>query len=215
MTRMPEEHKVRQGDCLSSIAARYGHRPETIWDDSANSELKRLRKDPEVLFPGDVLVIPDLRRREESGATDQRHRFRRKGVVTKLKLQLLDEEHEPRADVAYSLNIDGDIRSDRTDGEGFIEEVIPPGAERVALRVGEGDDAEEYELHLGNIDPVEEDSGVQQRLKNLGYDCGRSDGQFDDDTRSMVRAFQKQQKLDETGDADDKTRSKLKQVHGS
>ena len=42
---MPKQHKVKQGECLSSIAERYGLFPETIANDSDNSELKNERKD--------------------------------------------------------------------------------------------------------------------------------------------------------------------------
>lgn len=55
---MATEYKVKQGDCISSIAAKYGHVPDAIWNDPANRQLKEEREDPNVLKPGDVSFIP-------------------------------------------------------------------------------------------------------------------------------------------------------------
>ena len=92
---MPIEHEITHGDCIDSIALRYGFFPDTLWNHSANADLKQLRKDPNVLFPGDKLVIPDLQLREENGATEKRHRFRRKGVPAKLHLRFLKAKDPP------------------------------------------------------------------------------------------------------------------------
>jgi len=84
-------HKVRQGECISSIAHRYGHFWETIWNDAKNANLKALRKDHNVLLPGDILHVPPIRSKETSIATQQTHRFVRKGVPAKLRLRFVAE----------------------------------------------------------------------------------------------------------------------------
>ena len=48
---MPKQHKVRQGECISSIAIRYGFAPDTIWQDGSNAALRSLREDKNVLHP--------------------------------------------------------------------------------------------------------------------------------------------------------------------
>ena len=95
---MSKKHKIKQGECISSIAEHYGFFPDDIWDDPANAELKEKRKDKNVLFAGDLVVIPDKRLLEETCATEQHHRFRRKRVpeIFRVRLRLLDGE--PRAD---------------------------------------------------------------------------------------------------------------------
>jgi hypothetical protein len=87
---MPTKHKVKQGECISSIAERYGLFPESIWEDPANAELKNKRKDPNILYPGDVVVIRDIKAKEESGDTEKRHRFRKKGVPATLRIKIME-----------------------------------------------------------------------------------------------------------------------------
>lgn len=83
---MSKKHKVCQGECIESLADRYGFFPETLWKHSENSELRKLRDDQNILQPGDVVMIPDLEMREESAATEKLHKFRRKGVPAKLRI---------------------------------------------------------------------------------------------------------------------------------
>jgi hypothetical protein len=86
---MPTEHKVKQGECISSIADQYGFPPEKLWDDPSNADLKERRKDPNTLSPDDVVIIPDKQIREESDPTEQRYKFRKKGVPAKIRLRLM------------------------------------------------------------------------------------------------------------------------------
>ena len=57
---MAVTHVVAQGEYLSLIAARFGFRdPRVIWNHPDNAALRERRKNPNVLFPGDVLTIPE------------------------------------------------------------------------------------------------------------------------------------------------------------
>lgn len=86
---MSTEHVAAQGDCIDSIAKKYGFFADTLWQAEENRALRELRKDRNVLMPGDVVVIPDLRIRTNSVATDKRHTFRRKGVPARLRMKFL------------------------------------------------------------------------------------------------------------------------------
>jgi hypothetical protein len=208
------EHVVRQGECLTSIAAAHGLHPDTIWNDAANAELKRKRKDPSVLLPGDRLHVPERRLKQESGATEQRHRFRRKGLPVRLILTIR-QGGQPRADTPYALTVDGRTREGTTDGDGKLDEPIPAGAHGARLVVDPGGEDEQiFELDLGGLDPVTETAGVQKRLDNLGFTC-ESSGELDDQTAAALMAFQKEHDLEPTGSADAKTCDKLVQEHGS
>ena len=79
-------YTVKQGDCISSIAQKHGLFWDKVWNHPKNANLQERRKDPNVLSPGDVVFVPDKDEKEESGATEQRHRFKRKGVPEKLRI---------------------------------------------------------------------------------------------------------------------------------
>jgi hypothetical protein len=208
-----EKYIVDQGECISSIAYEYGFFPDTLWNLAENAELKQKRKDPNVLFQGDEVFIPDKREKTESGATEQRHRFRKKTTPAKLRLRLLDENNEPRANVTYQLLIEGQWFNGTTNSNGMLEHTIPPNS-RTGMLLLENEGS--IPLDLGELDPWDTDSGVKQRLKNLGYDCGPDEEGWSEECVAALKKFQEsQQGLNVTGQADQATRDKLLQVHGS
>jgi N-acetylmuramoyl-L-alanine amidase len=209
---MAKEHRVREGECVASIAFEHGFHPDTLWDHPDNADLKRLRGDPNVLLAGDALVIPDLRTKEVACATGRLHRFKRRGVPENLRLRL-HRGGKPRADLEYRLEIDGAVRHGRTDGDGLLEAWIPPNARVGLLTLLES--GEVLRLELGGLDPVDHLTGVQARLFNLGLYSGRVDGLDSPALRAAVRAFQVRQGLPETGEVDAATRSALREVHGA
>ncbi len=209
---MATEHTVKQGECLSSIAARYGLFPETIWEDPANRELRERRGNPSVLAPGDVVVIPDKRAREETVAPERRHRFRKKGVPEKLCVRLLNEEGEPLANEPYVLTLDGEIRNGTTDGDGRVQETIPPDAREARLVLTNYD--EEYRLALGHLDPLDTERGVQARLNNLGFECGPVDGVIGEKTRAAIASYRERVSLEGGGEVDQELLDHLASEHG-
>ena len=198
-------YTVVQGDCLSSIAERFGFFPVDLWNLSENAELKQKRKDPNVLYPGDSVFVPELRPKEASCGTDQRHTFRKKGVPAKLKLRLMDDD-QPRATIPYQLEIDGQWLSGTTDRDGYLEHPIPPSARRGKLLAGEGPTKDVYELQFGTLDPIETEEGVRGRLTNLGY-AGAN-------LSEALKAFQQRAGLPVTGEIDNAMRTRLQKEFG-
>ncbi len=206
---MSIQHTIQQGECINSIAFAHGLFPETVWNHADNAELKRLRGNPNVLFPGDVLVIPDPRVRELSKPDKQRHRFRRKGVPAKFKVQVM-RDGEPRAGVPYKLDAGGSVQSGTTDSEGIVEAVISPAAGTATLVVGPEDDQEQYDFDLGTLDPVGEVTGAQARMKNLGIYHGEITGKLDEETTEALRRFQGLCEIGVTGKLDTATQDELR-----
>lgn len=208
------DYIVKAGDCMSSIAKKAGVHWETIWNDPKNQELKERRGDPNVLKPGDKVHIRAKEIKEESGASEERHRFRLLGQPAVLRLQLLADD-EPRANEKYVLVIGNKEFEGHTDAEGKLEHPIPPNATRGILKVGDDPEAQDmYELKLGQVAPVRDVRGAQQRLFNLGFDPGPLDGILGPKTENAIRAFQKAHDLNESGRMDPETAEKLVDVHG-
>ena len=205
---------VKQGDCMNSIAAETGFFWNTLWSHEANRNLRESRQDPNVLMEGDQVFIPDKRKRDEACAPTMRHTFQLKGVPCRLNLRLLDSSSKPRAGLNYTLVVDGATMRGTTPADGLITKIVAPNANKAELTVTTPDGDEKYTLNLAYLNPVEYASGVQARLKNLGFFKPAISGEYDDDTAEGIRKFQHQNGLPETGQPDDATKQALKQAHG-
>jgi hypothetical protein len=215
---MPITYIAKQGDCISSIAFEYGLFPDTIWNNPANFQLKADRQDPNVLRPGDCIVIPDKRLKEVQGLTEARHRFRRLGVPAMLDIQFLDVEDKPRAGLPYRLDIDGRLLYGTTTSDGLVSVRLPPNAKIGHLFLAEDPDSsveEEYVFHLGHLDPVDFPSGIQTRLQNAGFYDGVLTGVLDEATLAALRSFQKHADLEVSGALNQATKDALRRQHGS
>ena len=200
---MPE-HTVEQGECISSIAERHGFFWRTIWNHARNAELRERRGDPNVLYPGDIVFIPEKSEKQHAGITEKRHRFRKKGVPAKLRL-IVEEQDIPLANTSYILEVDGKLYEGETDAQGLLEASIDPCAKRARLKIGGLD----YELDLGAMDPLDEDIGVQARLQNLGFYDGDLDGEIGPETKQAIAGFQRAVGLEPTAELDGPTKQKL------
>ena len=69
-------------------------------------------------------------------------------------------------------------------------------------------------VNIGHLDPVDEMSGQQGRLSNLGYFLGEVDGQDSSAFRIAVEEFQCEHGLTVDGICGPNTRAKLKDAHG-
>ena len=209
------DYVVQQGESLASISAKTGHFWETIWNHPPNADLKAARGNPDVLLAGDRLTIPSLRPKKATFSGGQRARFRRKGAPAYFSIQILIE-NKPVGGERFTVEIDGNRHfSGKTTSDGFAEFRLPADAGEGMLRVREGDDEIAFDLKFGHLDPITEISGVQQRLLNLGYPCGPTDGRLRNVTRRAIRHFQGHNGLEPNGRLDSTTLAQLKTAYGS
>jgi N-acetylmuramoyl-L-alanine amidase len=209
---MSTYHTVEQGEHLAGIAQKYGFTNfRSIWDSPENNELRSKREDPNVLFPGDRLFIPD---RDVGGAqcvTEQHHLF---SLIPapKLMLRIVIKEAggQPIRGTKCQLEIENTNIDLITDHNGLISQLISPTAKagKVTFRDSE------IPIHIGELDPVTEMSGWRARLQNLGYDVGQSTRGVSSQLRIAVEEFQCDYGLAVDGVCGPKTQAKLRQVYG-
>jgi hypothetical protein len=102
------DYVVQEGECVASIAFEHGLLWETVWNDPGNAEVKRCRKTPFVLLPGDRLVVPELRLKQEARPTGRRHLFVRKGDPVIVKIKVLEAMPPPPEPDSPETADDGD-----------------------------------------------------------------------------------------------------------
>ena len=219
---MATYHTVVQGEHLSGIAKKYGFSTyKTIWDHAQNAELKKERQNPNVIFPGDELFIPDKGEKEESRETEEKHRFELKTEKLKLRLVLEDLYEKPIANAKCELHVENEKFDLTTDGKGKIERDIKPTDKRAFLVIKDPQTPIEeipIPIKIGDLDPENKESGQKARLNNLGYFAGPFEGKSDEENKAMflsaVEEFQCDHGLLVDGKCGPLTQAKLKQVHG-
>ena len=215
--RSPEqEHTVEQGQCLVSIAKMYGFEDSSeIYQHAKNAELRRLRPNPNLLYPGDTVVIPAHDLKSFTLQTGKHHKLVVNVPKRKVRVRIVDGNREPMKNLPYKLDTGTRVYEGQSDGDGVVERMVPAEAEQATLAIGDFT----IPLLLGHLNPFDdtEDAGIsalQARLKNLGYQPGRIDGCLGPRTRAALRRFQSDRNLDVTSEPDDATTKALRDDHG-
>lgn len=198
---------VRQGDYLARLAHQRGFDAEEVWGHPSNRALRARRPSPEILAPGDILHLPEGPPPE--GQTVQLHaenRYRARVPRVTLDIRLRGPNGEnPFAGERYLVEGLGAPHEGSADGEGRVTLEIPVHVHEVHLiweRLGIS-----MPVQVGHLDPLDEASGVRQRLDHLGHE--------ELALEPALRAFQRARGLPETGEIDEATRDALREAHGA
>ncbi len=205
------EHEVQPGECCISIADAAGHFWETVWNHPDNRDVKNARGSPHVLLAGDRLHVPEIEPKDESAATEKRHRYRRKGIPITFEI-VVKENGKPLEGLPYVLVIEGRSTSGTVPKDGKITAPMFPKDRTGELRVGEGDTLRIYPLDIGGLDPAHTRTGCEARLANLGL---LGEGADDETFAQALKKFQSDNGLNASGELDNDTAKKLAEVHGS
>ncbi|PCC70488.1 Putative peptidoglycan binding domain-containing protein [Nannocystis exedens] len=206
---MGHVHTVEPGECLLSVADRFGFFPDTLWNAPENAELRRTRARATPLVPGDAVFIPSPREKQADAPTDARSVFKRRGVPAQIHVRLL-RDGQPCAGVAYTLAIGGLELKGVTSPSGQIEHWIATTVRTGRLTLATG---EVYELAVGRLEPASEERGVRARLCSLGFLAAIDAPPAE--LAAALRQFQAAARLPVTGAVDDATRARLVARHGS
>lgn len=218
---MAKVHTVQQGETLNRIAKTYKFvSGETIYNHADNAEFRKIRKDPNVIFPGDKINIPDKEDRTGSGSTNSTHIFRvKKPIIETFRVRIQNRSGKPWVGKRVSLVVGGESFDAPIGSDGVVSVDLPIGDEtggelKVFMDPASEEPTHIYEVQLGHLDPVQELSGVQARCNLLGFDCGVADGIMGSKTRAGVKEFQADNGLDVDGVPGPMTKGKLEAVYG-
>jgi len=218
---MSTVHKIKRNDCVASIAAELGFHPDTVWYSPENQQLRRLRGDGRILKKWDRLLIPEKTLHHETAKTEDTHRFRRLGLLDTLHLAIVDSKGEARPDARYTLQIGHQTIEGKTNEDGDLVETIPANCQDPILLFVEGQDAKddedyepdlECEIDVRALDPADDDSGLLMRLQNLGYQVDLDPDAFTDPELGIYQ-FQSDAGITETGELDEATKDKLRELY--
>jgi N-acetylmuramoyl-L-alanine amidase len=200
-----------------------------IWRHPNNQRLANTR-DPNLLYPGDEIFIPDVIPKTTTHETDQPHTFLVKKTLDEFFLTVQDSDGNPIRNESYTLDLGGRTYHGTTDNDGGMHiadlDAAPGGGCLVFPNHGLI-----LQLQLGQMNPghsVSQSetplydngvSGIQMRLTNLGYDPGEADGILGPRTRAAVSKFQVfelgRDPESAIGDLDEDTRNAILAAHRS
>ena len=207
-------HVVQQGECIATIAKAYGFSTKALYEHPDNADLRKIRPNPSVLYPGDKVVVPERSPGEASVASGAKHRFKVKLAKRELRLVLRDHAGKAISGESYVVEADGERTEGETSGDGEVKQLIE-SARQVTLTIRD----RVLVLDCGYINPMsdtadEGTSGACERLRNMGYAVDEGSDPLDPSLRVALALFQHDAKLDVTGELDDATRAKLTEAHG-
>ena len=193
---MSKIHPVAVGEYMELIAMNEGFTDyKLIYNDPHNASFKTARPNPDILFPGDQVYIPDLDPGHADAPTDKKHTFvakKKPNVTLDLHLQ---RNREPLKNNRYTLTFKDLAGKDHkltgtTGADGhLVQKEIPVGVAEVKLTVASLPSYTRT-LKLGFLHPITVPSGVQMGLNNLGFACGPANGAQSPAYTAALRAFQ-------------------------
>lgn len=217
---MPQVHTVVQGETLTRIARKYKFSSwKMLYDHPDNAPFRALRDNPNIICPGDTLVIPDKEPRFMCIASGKSHTFILKREREVFKMKLLNSRGKVWQGRRAVLTVGDQTVDGEINDQGIIELPLKQGNEtegtlEVYLNPKSDQPTHKVTVKIGHLDPVDTLKGVQERCNQLGFPCGFADGIMGSKTRSGVQAFQQTHGLEVDGIPGPQTKAKLKDVFG-
>lgn len=201
---------VQQGDLMTKLAFRSGVEVDDIWSYDKNKDLAELRQRGNTLRPGDVLYVPPEASPPLSLSSGTKNKFKAVIPEVPIHLRLKGDGSRSYANlpfVVHGATAQGKPIEGTTTADGDITFDVPVITREVEVRIPTIGMV--IPVHVGDLDPIDEPSGITQRLQGLGY----LDATVPASPRSLraaVAHFQRDNHLPETGAVDDATRDAIR-----
>lgn len=218
-------HIVRPGECISKVAHRYGIKDwKTLWNDPKNSGLKKRRKNPHVLRPGDKIIVA-TKLYEIARATDAKHKIEVSRGEKRVRVHLRGLGARPFKDLEYDYSYKiGEAVIEKpgsgpTDANGKLEETIPITVRTIEVRLRKS--KIRFSFDVSSLEPARDDDtqevvvpGAQRRLHALGY-VGDGEAGSNEGADGALALFQRLalNRSAPTGTPDQETLSALENAH--
>jgi hypothetical protein len=217
---------VRTGEYLTAIASQCGSTVDDILADPNNADLKKLRANPEILAPTDIVYLPQAEPTWHALPVGSTTTFTAPDAPTvTLNVVLLGQDGQAIANKPVTTDPVVSESPLTTDGSGLLTFPITIDVDTIDVSVD--GTCLRFRLRVGNLDPVDTDTGLASRLRHLGH-LGDEDshviqrswlrelglGANDAGIALGVASFQAANGRDVTGDADDDVRGAIHDAHG-
>jgi len=220
---MPVDYTVKQGDYLAAIAHQFGFAdPDILWNDPANAALKQQRINPNVLYPGDTVVIPDLQTQELPRSTGARHSFVLNAKPLWLRIRLAQAFAKTLAKTPCEFTVGSTTSTLNANASAQLSSPCPPTVKsarvvaHTTVRLGKNAIPVDiqFDAKVGYLDPIDTPTGQLGRLSNLGYYLNFDPDNQVADLKSAIEEFQCDNHLSVDGICGPATQAKLKAIHG-
>ncbi len=180
-----QPYVICQGNYLLSLAHQFGFDADTVWNDAKNAQLRQLRPNPNILYPSDVLYIPDqnVPPAMQSLVPGTTNTFVSSPPMVTVTQQFVGNDATAYASKAYTVQELDSLSGLTTDGNGIATFQAPVTLDTATITFT--DTGETWALHLGHIDPIDTLSGIFQRLQHLHYIAGSA--VFDSSNLRLLR----------------------------
>jgi hypothetical protein len=161
-----QPYVIKQGDFLAKLAHRFGLDADTVWNAPKNAPLRQLRPNPNILWPTDILYIPEPTARPVThelvtGATNS---FTADVPTVDVTVKFADES---LASQAYSIQELPDLPSTTSGADGTVSFSAPVTLGMATIVFTES--GARFVYQIGNLNPIDTLSGIFQRLQHLGF----------------------------------------------
>jgi hypothetical protein len=227
-------HKVRKGESVARVAQQYGIRGwKKLWEAPENEPLRKKRKNPNVIYPGDEIVVPGVDVCALERPINQVHRIIVSDATIDVKIRLRDRIETGLKDLEYEVSYShlGKLvtrpGAAKTGADGIIQETVPVGTEVIVIKVKRP--RLTLSFLIDELDPMRDEdskkpipSGLHARLDALGYhDHGHqreweSREDYSHGSYVTLAWFQQDHLGREQADGllDDETSDKLEEMYG-